>query len=104
MPTGGARPIIYNPGAEIVSRKFTQLPNVQSKTAIGYLNEFVRRYSPGSKITNSTFNKVELHGSELRGNMILEVPVQNKPIPQVILDAAKARQIVIRDNTGKVLN
>jgi hypothetical protein len=34
--------------------------------------------------------------------LIFEVPVQNKPIPKGVLDAATERNITIRDIAGKV--
>jgi hypothetical protein len=36
--------------------------------------------------------------------MILEVPVQKNKVPKEILDYAKERGIVIRDEQGRVLN
>ena len=41
---------------EIVSRKYTQLADVKENTAIGYFQEFVRKYPGGATITNSPFN------------------------------------------------
>ena len=93
----------YNPIArEIVSRKFTQLADVKESTAIGYLQEFVRKYPEGATITNSPFNPKVLCGQRLQGDLILEVPVQNNPVPQAILDAALERGIIIRDPLGTI--
>jgi hypothetical protein len=80
-----------NPG-EIVSRRLTQLSEVQEQTAVGYFNEFTRKYPAGAKITDSPFNPKVLRGQELRGELIFEVPVQTKPIPQAVLDAATQHQ------------
>jgi len=92
----------YERNEEIVSRKFTQLSSVAEKTAIGYINEIVARYHPGTKITDSPFNPNTLKGKTLKGGMILEIPVQNKPIPQRILDVATEKKVTIRDIEGKV--
>jgi hypothetical protein len=89
---------------EIVSRRLTQLGKIKVSTAISYFTEFLRKYSPGTIITDSPFNKAALHGKELFGEMIFEVPVQKKSIPQVVKDAATQRNIVIRDIKGKVYN
>ncbi|AJI22211.1 ribonuclease YeeF family protein [Priestia megaterium] len=103
---GGKKYVVdsYAPNKEIVSRKFTQLSEVQEKTAKSYLNEITKKYSSGSKISNSTFNPNALKGGRLKGELILEVPVQNKTIPQTILDEATKNRIVIRDIKGKVYN
>lgn len=45
-----------------------------------------------------------LKDGRLEGELILEVPVQTKPVPQAILDEANKRGIIIRDITGKVYN
>jgi len=41
---------------------------------------------------------------EIDGQMILEVPVQNNPIPQSVLDEATKWDIDIRDVQGTVYN
>uniref|UniRef100_UPI00035C90BF hypothetical protein n=1 Tax=Paenibacillus ginsengihumi TaxID=431596 RepID=UPI00035C90BF len=94
----------YVPGKEIVSRKYTQLAEVQEKTALSYLSEFTKKYSSGSEISSGKFNPNALKGGRLEGELILEVPVQTKPIPQAILDEATKKGIIIRDITGKVYN
>lgn len=40
----------------------------------------------------------------MTGQLILEIPVQNKPIPQKVIDYANANDIVIRDVKRKVYN
>jgi hypothetical protein len=87
---------------EIVSRRLTQLADVQETTAKSYLSEFTLKYPPGATITDSPFNPEKLRGQRLIGTMIFEVPVQVKPIPKSILDAAAEKDIVIRDVTGKI--
>lgn len=76
---GGKKYVVdsYAPTKEIVSRKFTQLSEVQEKTAKSYLNEITKKYSSGSKISNGTFNPNALKGGRLKGELILEIPVQN---------------------------
>ncbi len=41
-------------------------------------------------------------GDDLKGRMILEVPVQSKPIPQSILDYADKSGIIIRDIGNRI--
>ncbi|MCU5672109.1 hypothetical protein OWP19_10500 [Bacillus cereus] len=103
---GGKKYVVdsYAHNKEIVSRKFTQLSEVQEKTAKSYLNEITKKYPSGSKISNGPFNPNALKGGRLKGELILEVPVQNKPIPQTILDEATKNRIIIRDIKGKVYN
>ncbi|MEW4225848.1 LXG domain-containing protein [Rossellomorea marisflavi] len=94
----------YVPGEEIVSRKFTQLAEVKETTALSYLSEFTKKYSSGSEISSGKFNPNALKGGRLEGELILEVPVQTKPVPQKIIDEATEKGIIIRDINGKVYN
>lgn len=94
----------YNPNSEIVSRKCTQLVEVKETTAIGYINELVYKYSPGTEITDSPFNPKVLRGTKLQGEMILEVPVQVNNIPNKVINAATNNKVTIRDIKGKEYN
>jgi len=73
---------------QIVSRKNTQLASVQESTAIGYITELTRKYPPGSRIASTDSVPTDLRGQTLEGQMYLEIPVQDAPIPQAILDFA----------------
>jgi hypothetical protein len=99
----------YKPGSEIVSRKYTQLGEVKPETAKGYLNEFADTYPTGSTVADvptqrpgSGHQNAGLAGEKLDGQMILEVPPQNQPIPKSVLDHAEDLGIIIRDSNGKV--
>ena len=102
----------YDPQkGEIVSRKKTQLGEVSEETAIRYLKELEDKYPSGSIIADVPSNNIgsskkifELNGDNvLRGQMILEVPVQKKAdIPPNVLEYAKKNDIVIRDVNGKI--
>ncbi|MCC2506895.1 hypothetical protein LKM17_22605 [Bacillus cereus] len=94
----------YIPGEEIVSRKFTQLAEVKEKTALSYLSEFTKKYSSGSEVSSGKFNPNALKGGRLDGELILEIPVQTKPVPQKIIEEANEKGIIIRDINGKVYN
>ena len=103
----------YNPKTkEIVSRKYTQLSEISEKTAIGYLKELLEKYSPGSVIADVPSNRVganagifeENEGNILKGQMILEVPVQEKSVPERVLRYANLRGIKIRDVTNHIYN
>ncbi len=100
----------YDPRTgEIVSRKRTQLSEISEKTAIGYLKELSEKYSPGAVIADVPSNKVganagifeENGGKNLRGQMILEVPVQKESVPERVLKYARDKNIQIRDINGK---
>ena len=93
----GKRVDSYDPGEAIVSRKNTQLDDVRPETAINYINEVLNKYAPGTKI-----NDTEV----LDGTPILEVPVQNSPVSQTIIDHANSKdpRVVIRDVLGNVYN
>ena len=88
---------------QIISRKYTQLAEVELSTAIGYLNEANNKYAPGTEILDITFNCNEIRGYRLQGNLYLEVPKQNAPIPQAVLEKAEELNITIRENTEEHL-
>lgn len=102
----------YIPGKEIVSRKHTQLAQVKEDTAVSYLREMTTKYNPNSspEITSAVPSQAgvagpgTLKGTQLSGDMYLEVPVQKAPIPEAVLKAARdaAPPITIRDIHGKV--
>ena len=103
----------YNPRTgEIVSRKRTQLWRIPEEIAIRYLKELKTKYSPGSVIADVPSNRVganagifeENGGKTLRGQMILEVPVQKEPVPEKVLDYANEHRIKIRDTNNKICN
>ena len=102
----------YVPNKEIVSRKYTQFDEVSEETAIRYLKELEEKYSPGTIIADVPSNKTGVNreifkvnqGRDLKGQMILEVPVQKAEIPPNVLEYAKKNDIIIRDVNGKIYN
>ena len=88
----------------------TQLSEILEKTAIGYLKELSEKYSPGSVIADVPSNRVganagifeENGGNILKGQMILEVPVQKEPVPESVLRYAAKEKIKIRDTEGTI--
>ena len=90
----------------------TQLYKVSDETAIRYLKELEDKYAPGAIIADVPSNKTglnkeifELNGDNvLRGQMILEVPVQEAKIPPKVLEYANDHHIKIRDVKGKLYN
>ena len=103
----------YNPHTgEIVSRKYTQLSEVSEETAIRYLKELSEKYAPGSVIADVPSNRTGVNkgifelnqGDKLKGQMILEVPVQKKPIPQNVINYADKLRIKIRNTNNKLYN
>lgn len=92
----------YSPAAgEIVSRKFTQFADIQPRTALGYVNEIPAKYPVDGVIANVP-SSGQLSGQILRGQYILEVPVQVRPIPQSVLDGANRAGVLIRDVNGRI--
>ncbi|MFD1428422.1 hypothetical protein [Kroppenstedtia sanguinis] len=102
----------YVPGREIISRKYTQFNEIKPATAKEYINELARKYPPGAKIADvPTQRKGSGHQNDglrtqedITGVMILEVPVQKGKVPKEILDHATKKDVVIRDENGKILN
>jgi hypothetical protein len=94
----------YNPVTrEIVSRKFTQLAEVDYETGLGYLQEARVKYPSGALIAE-TPAAGPLAGQRVTGNLILEVPIQNAPVPPELVQYARSRGIQIRDVAGTVWN
>jgi hypothetical protein len=93
----------YNPrSGEIISRKFTQFSEITERTGIEYVKEMATKYPDGAKIANVPTNiENGLAGVVLAGDHVLEIPVQIKPIPQAVLDAANRASVLIRDIKGK---
>jgi filamentous hemagglutinin len=94
----------YDPiKGEIVSRKSTQFGDITENTGVAYINEVGAKYPVGATIANVPSNvKNGLAGGTLKGQLILEVPVQVKPIPLKVLNAAQNAGVSIRDINGKV--
>jgi hypothetical protein len=101
----------YKLDEEIVSRKFTQLGDIQEQTAFSYLQELKTKYPVEAEIANvptsqKLLGEISKTGKapRLRGELILEVPVQNRNISQNILDFANKNDITIRDINGRIYN
>jgi hypothetical protein len=93
----------YNPQTgEIISRKFTQLGQIDPLDALGYLQELRVQYPPGAPIRTVPSTPGALVGEQLAGFQILEVPVQTTPIPESVLSYAEQAGITIRDTAGTV--
>ncbi len=79
----GKRLDSYVPGELIVSGKYTQLGSIRPETAKSYIDEILRKYPPGMPIKG---------GGRIDGDLVLEVPVQDGHVPQVILDHANGKE------------
>lgn len=90
----------YDPGDVIVSRKHTQLAAVQEETAVKYLRQLRDKYPQGRPIAQVP-SSGPLAGTQLRGRQILEVPIQNEPVPRRVVQEANNLGIIIRDVNGK---
>ncbi|MDR6865506.1 hypothetical protein J2Y69_000088 [Microbacterium resistens] len=85
----------YVPGKEIVSRKNTQLADIRLETGKEYIDEMLRKYPPDSPIKG---------GGILDGDLILEVPVQDRGISKELLEHAASKEppVIIRDVQGNI--
>ena len=88
----------------IVSRKFTQLANIQTTTAYKYIDEIEAKYTPGTNPLPSTPTNVKngVAGTTLDGEKFLEVPPQAAAIPADVLQHAQNAKVHIIDTTGHV--
>lgn len=85
-----------------VSFKATQLADIKVASANAALQEAYRNFRPGTLIADVPTRPRELTERTLSGQLWLEVPVQNKPVPVEILTTAKRLSICIRDVTGRI--
>lgn len=99
--SGRARLDSYVPGEEIISRKLTQLAEVDVSTARRYIDELVQKYPPGTTIPNTPANRANgLAGQTLDGDLVLQVPPQRGPIPEEVLRYAERQGVSIIDVNG----
>ena len=95
----------YTRDKVIVSRKRTQLSKLSTEWAEEYINEFLDKYGPGNEIADTPANRASgLAKERLRGKLILEVPVQQEPVPAELGEWARRWGIEIRDDRGDVYN
>ena len=85
---------------------------MSEETAIRYLKELSDKYAPGSVIADVPSNRTGVNkgifevnqGNDLKGEMILEVPVQKAKMSPNVLKYATDHRIKIRDIKGKYYN
>ncbi|MGQ1948758.1 hypothetical protein ACT3CD_16830 [Geofilum sp. OHC36d9] len=82
---------------EIISRKATDLDDVQLSTFESYLNEMSQKYAPGTSINAPKYGD-DLKGKVLEGNLILEIPDNNRALSNIqdYIDIAKTKNIELR--------
>ena len=85
-----------NPG-EIVSRKATNLDDIQLSTFESYLDEMLAKYSPGTPINSPKYSPY-LDNQVLQGNMYLEIPASNQSISNIqdYINLANSKGITLR--------
>lgn len=66
---------------EIVSRKATDLENIDIKTFEGHLQEMKDKYVVGTKIRSNKYREID--GDLLEGTQILEIPASNKNFERI---------------------
>ena len=74
---------------------------MQEQTGIRYVNELPAKY-PINGIIADVPSSGAMAGRPLQGQHYLEVPVQIKPVPTAVLDAAEHAGVIIRDVNGRV--
>ncbi len=84
---------------ELISHKFTQLADIDFKTAKNYIDEINRKYANQMTDTRKWTNQI----STDKMKKILEVPPQAKEIPQNVLKHADKADIRIREISGEAL-
>jgi hypothetical protein len=84
------------------SRKFTQLASIELESALRCLNEAHAKYKPGTRFADVPSTPGVLRGQTIAGQLFLEVPRQDLPVPAEILAAARRLNIQIRDVTGRI--
>lgn len=91
----------YVPGQQIISRKLTQLSEINQSTAFRYIDELVDKYPPGARIQDvDNVSDLGLGGQLLEGQQVLQIPPQVGPIPDEILEYAVENNVRIIDING----
>ena len=81
--SNGKRLDSYDPiKGEFVSRKATNLEEIQSSTFESYLNEMKVKYSPGTIIRSDKYID-SIDAEPLIGKQILEIPASNQNFSQI---------------------
>lgn len=65
----------------IISRKATDLENIELSTFESYLKEMKSKYSSGTTIRSNKY--FQLDGKKLQGNLYLEIPESNKNFNEI---------------------
>jgi len=77
-------------GGKLISRKATQLADISFDTAKKYIDEI------GKKYYRKAIQNAERAGTDvMKGKKILQIPKQNNPIPQNVIDYAKKSKVKI---------
>ena len=92
--SGYARLDTYDEEArEILSRKYAQLWAINERTAKRYIDELATKYRPGTMIADVPSSRLRaLDGKELRGQIVLEIPVQTAEVPRELVEYARRRR------------
>jgi len=69
------------PPGEIISRKATDLDDIEEKTYRQYLQEMQAKYSAGTTIRSDKYPDID--GQQLTGKHILELPDSNLNSPNI---------------------
>ncbi|WP_257129023.1 hypothetical protein [Bacillus pseudomycoides] len=78
----GKRLASYNPfEGEIISRKATDLEDINIKTFEKHLKEMKDKYAVDTKIRSNKYEDID--GTELQGKQILEIPASNKNFEKI---------------------
>ena len=107
----------YIPGKEIVSRKWKQYSNNGREDFANDLDEMITKYATPTPqrmksggIANDTVKDSETAelikrtiDEEIAGTPILEIPIQDTPIPAEWLHEARVRGVMVRDVAGNII-
>lgn len=77
----GKRLDSYIPDEKIISRKATDLSDIEFNTFDKYLSEMIQKYAPGTIIRSNKYDCID--GQKLSGQMCLEIPAVNKDFDQI---------------------
>ena len=83
------------------------MSEISPEMAENYVNEMLDKYGPGNIVADTPRNRElypHLVGQRLQGQMVLEVSVQQSPVPEELAVWARRRGVTIRDFNGTVLN
>lgn len=88
------------PGKKIISRKASQLADIAEDTSKKYIDEIAKKYKKGTAVQKPS----RVGADKMDGDYVLQVPKQNKPIPDAVKQYAEDANVTIDEVTDVTMD